>query len=174
MKQLIKIITLALFVFVSTQVGFSQRSKKKGKDSCPAHTEDLQKQLPQYEMPNFDSDTLSMLSQSGIVLKDDAHKVDSVEQVLENYYENKKQIRGWRIQVWTGQKESGMKLISAQYKDSFEELNLFVHEEWDNTFFRVKIGDFTDRLEAYKALMKIKEQFSNALLVPDEVDLNKI
>ena len=174
MKSIIKIAVLSIVLVLSNLNGFSQRNKdKRGKGECPTHTEDLQSKLPQYDMPTFD-DTLSTADTSKMILKDDKAKVDSVESILVDYYEKKNKTAGWRIQIWTGQKESGMKVISNKYDEFYLDLDLYVHEKWDGTFFRVKIGDFTDRLDAYRYLIKIKEEFPTALLVPDQVDLNKI
>lgn len=177
MNQVFKITVLSLFVLLSSQLGMAQKNKKgrKGKKNCPTYTEDVRTSLPQYEMPNFDADTSGLGgSLEVVVLKDDSLKADSVQRVLKRYFKDKTKTAGWRIQVWTGQSERNMNGVTARYREAYEDLDLYVHEDWDETFFRVKIGDFTDRLEAYKALMKIKEEFLTALLVPDQVDLDKI
>ena len=42
-----------------------------------------------------------------------------------------------------------------------------VYLTYNSPNFRVKVGDYTDRVEAYKAYIALKEVFPNALLVEE-------
>ena len=106
--------------------------------------------------------------------KDDTESIDSVTEVLKKYYSNKTKAKGWRIQIWDGQTHTDMKEIISSYNNTFRDLDLILHDDYDKTLFRVRIGDFTDRLEAFRYLQVIKKEFPNALLVPDQVELSKI
>lgn len=104
------------------------------------------------------------------------HRIDSLAKVLEKY----KKVKGWRVQVYSGSnfeeaskaREGVVKLLFANIEGDQPE----VYREYDGTNFRVKVGNYIDKLRAYRTLVVIKgdHDFRNSLLVPDKVYLDKI
>jgi hypothetical protein len=165
---------LLLLSFLSVACLNAQKKKSKTSDEDQAYTENLEKDLPTFSKPDFKKQEVLTAKDEKINLKGDSLKIDSVDKVLKDYYSNKTKTKGWRIQIWDGANHLDLKNEITKYKQSFPTLGLAIHDEYDKTLFRLRIGDFTDRLEAYRFLQKIKKEFPNALLVPDEVDLSKI
>jgi hypothetical protein len=163
---------LVLVCLISFSNVFAQKKGKKG--DCPTYTEDIRQTLVFKDKPNLKTQNNTQIeTKTKLSIKDDSAGVDSVDKVLKTYYSNKSKAKGWRIQIWDGTNHVELNQEMAKYKSLFSSLGLPVHDEYDKTMFRLRIGDFTNRLEAYKMLQKIKKEFPNALLVPDEVDLSK-
>ena len=152
----------------------AQRRKraKKGKEECPTYSEEISGSLTTYDEFVIDSMAPKKDTVSDFVVIQDGKSVDSLATVQAKY-QDKPQGPGYRIQIWTGQNHIYMQNNIDRFREQFEELELEVHDEYDNSFFRVKVGDFyeNERLLAYRALVKIKETFPNALLVPADVKL---
>jgi hypothetical protein len=78
---------------------------------------------------------------------------------------------GYRIQIYSGDKrEEALKARSKVY-DLDPDLN--VYEEFRSPVFRVRTGDFLDRLEANYVLVKLQKDFPNAMIVPDKIKIIK-
>lgn len=76
---------------------------------------------------------------------------------------------GWRVQIMaTGDKARVYKLKSEFYL-RFKEYPSYV-DYWQPNF-RLRIGDFKTRLEAYKCLVTIQPHYPDAQLVPDDINL---
>ncbi len=163
----------AFFLFFLCSCLTAQKGKTKNEADSPTYTEDLALILPSIDSNSSPKNTESSTDLL-VNLKDDKASVDSVSEKLVKYYSTKTKAKGWRVQIWDGQNHIEMNNAMAKYKETYLFLGLAVHDEYDKTLFRVKIGDFTDRLEAFRCLQEIKKQFPNALLVPDQVDLSKI
>jgi hypothetical protein len=149
------------------------QKKNKKQAECPTYTEDLRSGLVYKERPDYEKEE-DKGSKTFLAIKDDSASIDSVDQVLKQYYGNKTKAKGWRIQIWDGSNHLQMNEEISKYKASLSNLGLIVHDEYDKTMFRLRVGDFTYRLDAFRALQAVKKYFPNALLVPDEVDLSKI
>lgn len=176
MNNLLKY-SVVLVVFLGAfQSVEAQFFKKKKKQDCPTYSESLSGSLSYY--PQFNVDSLSTANDT-ITLKEypkltsDNVLIDSLLGVQKQYYSNKRSLPGYRIQIWTGQNHIKMQNNIGVFRNEFEEMNLAVHDSYDNAYFRVKVGDFyqNEHLQAYRALVKIRERFPNALLVPADVRL---
>jgi hypothetical protein len=78
---------------------------------------------------------------------------------------------GYRIQVYSGdKKEEAMKAKNKVY-DLAPDVD--VYPEFRSPVFRVRVGDFLDRLEANYVLVKLQKDFPNALIVPDKINIVK-
>lgn len=103
---------------------------------------------------------------SGLVERKDA----KIDLLIEDYLENKK-FNGYRIQIFSS---SNNKLDAIQAKSeflkSFSDIKSYLVYQAPN--FKVRVGDFLDRLEANKQLLLIQEAFPSAFLVKCEVEPN--
>lgn len=75
---------------------------------------------------------------------------------------------GYRIQVFfasgTDAKNQANKL-KTELRDSFSDYNVYVL--YEEPFFKVKIGDFRNKIEAYKLFKQIQEYYPSAFIVED-------
>jgi hypothetical protein len=78
---------------------------------------------------------------------------------------------GYRIQVYSGDKREDAQKARSKVYDLDPDLN--VYEEFRSPVFRVRTGDFLDRLEANYTLVKLQKEFPNAMIVPDKIKIIK-
>ncbi len=100
-------------------------------------------------------------------------KQDSLVKVLIKRHialcQAKKTIPGYRIQLYFGpDRNEAMKV-----KEDFEKTNkeLTAHLSYQQPNFKIRVGDYTSRLEALRSLKDIHYIFSSAFLVKDDVNL---
>ena len=96
--------------------------------------------------------------------------VDSVIDVLadQNTKVPHNQTKGYRIQVYSGERQ----MEAQEMEDKLNELDIAkehkVYKLFESGFiWRVKVGDFETRLDAYRVYKKLKNDFPNCLLVPE-------
>jgi len=82
-----------------------------------------------------------------------------------------KYAQGYRIIVYSGNSSEEAK----QAKEKVYEMlpNAEVYTVYKQPTFRVKVGDCFDRLEANSLYIKLKKDFANALVVPDQINIIK-
>lgn len=97
------------------------------------------------------------------------HANARVELGLEEYVEFLGTIecaRGYRIQVYLGKSETEVEEVKKRIKsvEGFEDADIYVEFK---VSFRVKVGNYTDRLKAHADLHKLLKEFDKALLLPE-------
>ncbi len=76
---------------------------------------------------------------------------------------NKNNGHGFRIQIYNGlekQARSSKNKFQVNFPDVYSKLN-YKAPEW-----KVQVGNYKSRLEADKAISKIREKFSGAIVIP--------
>ncbi len=96
-----------------------------------------------------------------------------VSQIQSDYIANWKkigEINGYRIQVASfsgvnskSQAESVKSTLNVLFPDNKS------YVTYNEPYFRVQIGDYFSRLEAYRDLLKIRESYSGAYIVPQKI-----
>ena len=82
-------------------------------------------------------------------------------------YSKYKYAEGYRIQIYQGKDEVEAEKAEDQAKELEDFKDISIYLAYNSPNFRVKVGDYTDRVEAYKAYIALKEIFPNALLVQE-------
>jgi len=99
--------------------------------------------------------------------------------VLKHIAKNRRnpQIDGYRIRIFadlgTQAREESEK-ARAEFYEEFPEIP--VYREYDDSWWKVYVGDFRTKIEAIKSLKKIRPEFPAAFVVPDRInfpDLNE-
>jgi hypothetical protein len=93
---------------------------------------------------------------------------------MDSIAERNKRLRfaeGYRIQVYSGDKREDAQKARSKVYDIDPDLN--VYEEFRSPVFRVRTGDFLDRLEANYVLINLQKEFPNAMIVPDRIKIIK-
>ena len=152
--------------------------RQRNKDcDVPEYSEDLSDEITTYQEFSLDSLTVEEPEEEASEsdaepLVSDSARVDSVLNVQKEY-QKKGMVPGYRIQIWSGQNHVYMENNVSNYHANFDHLELTLYDNYDSGFFKVKVGDFSEaeHLDAYRALLQIKEIFPDALLVPSTVYL---
>ena len=99
--------------------------------------------------------------------------------VLKHIVKNRRnpQIEGYRIRIFADlgtQAREESEEVRAEFYEKFPEIS--VYREYDDSWWKVYVGDFRTKIEAIKSLKKIREEFPSAFIVPDQInfpDLNE-
>jgi hypothetical protein len=102
----------------------------------------------------------------------------AIENLLLKYVEykqNNNKIAGYRIRIYSSAGSSA-RSKAYQERDRFVELypKFSVYIEYEVPNFKVYIGDFRNRQDAYKAYLEVSKEFKNAFIVPTFINLPKI
>lgn len=75
---------------------------------------------------------------------------------------------GYRIQIYAGTSEGSAQSVRNIARSYFTSDELPLELKYELPNFKVKAGDFVDKLTAYRWYLKLKEHFPRALLVPEQ------
>ncbi len=82
-----------------------------------------------------------------------------------------KETNGYRIQIaaFTGVNSRNIaQSKSNEFKAAFPKIEAYV--SFREPYFRVRVGDYFSKLEAYKALVEIQTVYPNAYIIPDKIN----
>lgn len=82
-----------------------------------------------------------------------------------------KTTNGYRIQVYLGTNKEESLLSKEKLYKIFPNAN--VYTSYKQPDYKVKFGDYMDRLEVYYVLMGLRNDFPNALIIEEQVFLQK-
>lgn len=97
-----------------------------------------------------------------------------LETVLASISEKNKQIQyaqGYRIQVYSGNDRTLANQVKDKIYTNYPGVNVYMN--YNHPSFRIKVGDFTERLEALKLYAKLKNEFPIALIVQEQINIQK-
>jgi hypothetical protein len=165
-KNSIKTGYIMSIIVMSSCVAMSQKNK-----SNDAYYEDLSLVRLQFINP----DTLSSKPVKPTVVANPSFQYDVSKKVtmrIDSLAEINKAystIQGYRILVYTGPSSDDAQRNRQSVYNYNSDLN--VYTQYKQPSFRVKVGDFTNRVEAHYILNDLKESFPNAMIVPDQINL---
>jgi len=94
-----------------------------------------------------------------------------LEQQYVESWKKVKKIEGFRIQITTFSginSKTSIESVAEQFKQQFPEIPFFITYAEPN--FRLRVGNFRTKIEAYKALQKISPTFTGAFVLKDQID----
>lgn len=175
------------FVLISLSLVSSSCVAQKNKAKDFAYSEDLSPTRPRYNPADTkpeeikDSKPEKTKKESGTIKKpingslksafscDDtlALKFDS----LANLYKKVLYTSGYRIQIYNGNNKDGITQIKTKVYTRLPDIDIYTTFIQPN--YKVKVGDFMSKVEAYQALGELLKDFPSALIVPDQINLKK-
>ncbi len=153
-------VIVALLYNCATKVATKTASKK--------HTEDLSSYRPKV-MPENEvlSDTAMNMFIKGAYVKpthDINRKLDMALDTLTKLNLNRP-ITAYTVQVYTGRSREEANEARQKVYESMPDAQ--PHLEYRQPSFRVKVGNFYDRVEAYKTFTTLKRAFPAAILIQE-------
>ncbi|MFN4994758.1 MAG: SPOR domain-containing protein [Bacteroidota bacterium] len=99
-------------------------------------------------------------------------QVDSL--IQKNIEENKlaEGIPGFRIQIYSDADRKGATDARSKFLQLYPEADAYLIYQQPN--FRVRVGDFRNRMEAHALYKKMLEEFPEVIIVPDKINLPKL
>jgi len=94
----------------------------------------------------------------------------NIDLLIQDYIDNKK-FNGYRIQLFAGNSKLDAIKVKSDFISKYE--NNYPEVIYQVPNFKVRVGNFRDRLEATKMLQTYKADFPYAFIVQDEIELKK-
>jgi len=168
-----------LLIFLFFLCGCASTQPQSSSDSTSGMQEDLSKYRPVYQKQdsatpkeNTSSSIVKQTSTTKVIPQNDITKalnakMDSIAIKNQKF----KYAQGYRVIVYSGNSSEEAK----QAKEKVYEIlpNADIYTVYKQPSFRVKVGDCFDRLEANSLYIKLKNDFANALVVPDQINIIK-
>lgn len=100
-------------------------------------------------------------------LKDE---LDSINRVIVANNQAQRYIDGYTIQIYTGNDRDAAN--EARHKAILMDPSLDPAISYHQPGYKVKVGEYADRLEAHAVYTSLKEEFPLALLIPERIQVN--
>ena len=117
---------------------------------------------------------LNALSQNtgAIKIKGDNIYLDSL--IDKNIAKNNinRTISGFRIQLFSGNERINANNIKTKFLKLFPEQTAYL--SYQQPYFKIRVGDFRSRLEAKLFYNKIKDEFSESIIIQDKINFPKL
>jgi hypothetical protein len=118
--------------------------------------------------------SLNAFSQNSgsIIIKGDNIYLDSL--IDKNIAKNKisRTISGYRIQLFSCNERINANNIKTKFLRLFPEQSAYL--SYQQPYFKIRVGDFRTRLEAKFFYNKIKDEFSESIIIQDKINLPKL
>lgn len=124
---------------------------------------------PPIDTSRKDTTTIPIIEKTGRVLFSNTvnDKVDVVLDSIDRFNLLRRSVDGFTIQIYSGQNREDA--MNAKKKMATEIPNLTANLQYQQPKFRVTVGKYFSKLEAYQDLSRIRRSFSAAILVPDKI-----
>ena len=106
-----------------------------------------------------------------VVLKDSL--IDDL--VIKKTAVNKKtegKVSGYRVQIHFGADRNKAKEIKAKFLTKYP--SIAVYDDYDPPNYKVRVGDCKTKLDAFRLLKQLAEDFPGSFIVDDKVEMMKI
>ncbi|QHT66013.1 SPOR domain-containing protein [Rhodocytophaga rosea] len=168
-KNILQIVTLIIFAtFLSncTKKTVSQKGDSSFKDDLSAYR-------PQYKTAEK-TDNSSPKSSTGQQnstkpTHDITARLDTALQAIAVQNKNLRYAQGYRIQIYSGNNRDEANKARDRSYALFPDIT--PHFVYNQPTFRVKVGDFIDRLEAQRVYAGLITEFPNAMVVQDRIEI---
>lgn len=114
-----------------------------------------------------DITTDTIVTKSNIEVTKDSRVDDLIET-----YKSSFTIQGYRIQIYSDNKKQPARDEKAKFLSLYNDVK--AHEIYQQPYFKIRVGDFRTKLEAYKFQREIYENFPNSFIVKDEIEVEQL
>ncbi|WMJ72845.1 SPOR domain-containing protein [Cytophagaceae bacterium ABcell3] len=121
-----------------------------------------EEEMDDVQVRNVEEETVDIASDVTEVLHD---KLDAISEKNKSV----KTVKGYRVLIYSGNSSEEAKKVKKTVYDFLPEEN--VYTTYRQPSFKVRVGDCLDRLEANYLLVQLKDEFPNALVVPDQINI---
>jgi hypothetical protein len=93
-----------------------------------------------------------------------------VKEMMGKYVDSRNgKIKGYRVQIHFGGEKIKAKDVKSRFLTKYPDMRAY--DSFETPYFKVRVGDFRTKLEAYKFLKEIQDVFPGAFIVSDEIEL---
>ncbi len=98
--------------------------------------------------------------------------IDSLMIAYRQKAEKESTIKGFRVQIVAAGNRADINKVKSQFYSLFPDVKTFVIYQQPN--FKLRVGNYRTKLEAYKAWIEIEKEFPGAFISPDELNLKDL
>lgn len=113
----------------------------------------------------------AIYAQGSIEIIQDA-RVDTLISRYTQVKQKQSSIEGYRIQISAGSNRNIIYQTKSQFYQNFPEIKQYIVYQSPN--FKLRVGNYRTRLEAYKDLQEIQPQFNGAFIIRDEIKISEL
>ena len=81
----------------------------------------------------------------------------------------KEKMKGYRVQIHFGAEKA--KALDIKSKFILQNHKVDAYLDYQQPYFKIRVGDFRTKLEAYKFMQEISGNFPGAFIVSDDIEL---
>lgn len=152
-------------------LGITSCIAQRGGTTNSEYYEDLSMLRPEITLPAEDTIKKETLRTNQSVAVTPTRNVnDQVDAVLDSinsYYQNRRYVDGFTIQIYSGQNRTDAFEARAKMVQTISDLSPIPPVQYAPPKFEVVAGKYYTKLEAQKDLLRVRKQFPNAILIPD-------
>lgn len=162
----------------TTSSGGSTTTQSPSKKNDKVYEEDLSIYRPKFKSAN-DANTLFSESQSVKTPKPTTSdsplhvnkKLDAILDTIAMRNKSVKFTNGFRIQIYVGNDRKAADDAKIYTYQKYPEI--FPYLSYQQPIYKVKIGDFLNRMDAERYYSDIKDLYPSAMILPDRVEIKK-
>jgi len=99
-------------------------------------------------------------------------RVDTLVSRYAEVHRRKASIDGFRIQVAAGSNRTNIYKVKSEFNSAFPKIKQYLIYQAPN--FKLRVGNYRTRLEAYKDLQEILPLFNGAFIIRDEIKISEL
>ena len=81
-------------------------------------------------------------------------------------------MKGYRVQIHFGAEKAKALDVKSKFMTEYKDISTYL--DYQQPYFKIRVGDFRTKLEAYKLLQEISADFPGAFIVSDNIELPKV
>lgn len=169
---------ISLFISAcSSKVSSGSTSNTSHKKNEKVYEEDLALYLPKFKALNQKNDSLNIAKAkvSKTYTSEGPLQINKkLDAVLDTIALKNKSIRyanGFRIQIYVGNDRKLADEAKIYTYQTYPEI--FPYLTYQQPIYKVKIGDFLNRMDAERYFASIKDLYPSALILPDKVEIKR-
>lgn len=116
-----------------------------------------------WSTPSFTQDSIEIIQDP---------RVDTLISRYTQVKQRQSSIEGYRIQIAAGSNRNNVYQIKSKFYQNFPEIKQYIIYQSPN--FKLRVGNYRTRLEAYKDLQEILPLFNGAFIIRDELKLSEL
>ncbi len=80
--------------------------------------------------------------------------------------------KGYRVQIHFGPEKAKAQDVRSKFMTEYHDIAAYL--DYQQPYFKIRVGDFRTKLEAYKLLQLISIDFPGAFIVSDDIEMPKL
>ena len=162
----------------TTSSGGSTTSQSPSKKNEKSHEEDLSIYRPKFKSANGTetqvSDSQPVQASRPKITDSPLHVNKKLDAILDTIAMRNKSVKftnGFRIQIYVGNDRKSADDAKIYTYQKYPEI--FPYLSYQQPIYKVKIGDFLNRMDAERYYSDIKDLYPSAMILPDRVEIKK-